>query len=238
MEIKKKNILNDAIYLLTKTAPCPYISGLFEKRIATDITYNSFIHDDLATNGFRRVENWMYKPVCDACNACKSYRVIIDQFKLSRSLKRIVKNLNYLDMKIVNNTPTDEHYKLFKKYQITRHAGGSMSNMIEDDFISMIEISSLETYMMEFRDKLKNIVGVILIDINKNNLSAVYSFFNPDYSKFGMGNFMIAKCLLYGKENNYKYLYLGYYIEEVSNMAYKIRFKPGQILKDNSWKNF
>jgi arginyl-tRNA--protein-N-Asp/Glu arginylyltransferase len=42
---------------------------------------------------------------------------------------------------------------------------------------------------------------------------------------------------MYGMENNYKYLYLGYYIKEVSSMAYKIRFKPGQILEDGSWNN-
>jgi arginyl-tRNA--protein-N-Asp/Glu arginylyltransferase len=42
---------------------------------------------------------------------------------------------------------------------------------------------------------------------------------------------------MYGKDKNYKYLYLGYYIEEVSSMAYKIRFKPGQMLEGDNWKN-
>ena len=237
MEIKTKNILECSIYLVTKNAPCPYIAGRFEKRIATDISYNSSIHDELAINGFRRVENWMYRPACDNCNACKSYRVIIDQFKLTKSLKRIVNNLINVNMKIVNNTATDEHFNLFKKYQSERHTGGSMSNMTEDDFISMIEISSVESYMMEFRDNFNNLLGVILMDIHKKTLSAVYSFFNPDYNKFGLGNLMITKCLIYGKNNQYKYLYLGYYIKEVSSMAYKLRFKPGQIFEGGKWKN-
>ena len=237
MEIKNKNVLDNSIYLLTQISPCPYVIGRFEKRIATDISYNKSIYNELAINGFRRVENWMYRPACDNCNACKSYRVIIDQFKLTKSLKRIVNNLVNVNMKIVNNTATDEHYKLFKKYQSERHTGGSMSNMTEDDFVSMIEISSVETYLMEFRNTFNKLLGVILVDINKKTLSAVYSFFNPDYNNFGLGNFMITKCLMFGKDNNYKYLYLGYYIEEVSSMAYKIRFKPGQILEGNKWKN-
>ena len=237
MKIKEKNILEDSIYLLTKTGPCPYISGFFEKRIVTDISYNHIIHEELAINGFRRVENWMYRPACDNCSACQSYRVIIKKFELTKSLKRVVKKLNYVDMKIVKNVSTDEHYKLFKKYQVGRHDGGSMSKMTEEDFISMIEISSIDTYLMEFRDSFKKLLGVILIDINKNTLSAVYSFYDTDYGKYGLGNFMITKCLLYGKDNDYKYLYLGYYIQKVSSMAYKIRFKPGQILKGNSWIN-
>ena len=65
----------------------------------------------------------------------------------------------------------------------------------------------------------------------------MYSFFEPKLSKFGLGNFMIIKCLLYGKKYKYKYLYLGYYISEISSMSYKIRFKPGQILENNEWKN-
>ena len=82
MEIKK-NILEQSIYMLTKAAPCPYISERVEKRIATDITFNNSIHDELAINGFRRVENWMYRPACDNCNSCKSYRVIINNFKFT-----------------------------------------------------------------------------------------------------------------------------------------------------------
>ena len=48
---------------------------------------------------------------------------------------------------------------------------------------------------------------------------------------------MISQCLIYGKKNNFKYLYLGYYISQITKMAYKIRFKPGQILDNNEWVN-
>ena len=89
---------------------------------------------------------------------------------------------------------------------------------------------------MEFRDASKNLVGVLLLDIDNVNLSAVYSFFEPKLSKLGMGNYMITQCLLFGKKNKNKYLYLGYYISEISSMSYKSRFKPGQILDGNDWQ--
>ena len=235
--IKTKNILEQSIYMLTKAAPCPYIEGRVEKRIATDISFNNSIFDELSLNGFRRVENWMYRPVCDHCNACVSYRVIIDQFSLTKSLRRIKNKFKDLTLTIANNIVTEEHYKLFKKYQNIRHKNGSMSKMSEDEFISMVEISSVDTYLMEFHDIDKKLVGVMLIDVQKNAISAVYSFFEPEYIKHGLGNFMIIKSLLYGKEKSFKYLYLGYYIREVSSMAYKIRFKPGQILKNSKWES-
>ena len=129
-------------------------------------------------------------------------------------------------------------FELFKKYQLERHTGGSMSDMDEDEFTSMIETSPIKTSLLEFRDKSKNLAGVVLLDIDKKNLSAVYSFFDPKFNKFGLGNYMIMQCFLYGKIKKYKYLYLGYYIEELSSMSYKSRFKPGQILKNNEWENF
>ncbi|MDC0094047.1 arginyltransferase [Alphaproteobacteria bacterium] len=237
IDIKPKSILEQPIYMLTKPTPCPYLDGRVEKRIATDITYNKDIYDELALNGFRRVENWMYRPVCDNCSACKSYRVIIDKFELTKSLKRINKKLSEISYKLVGNKATREHYDLFKKYQLKRHIGGSMADMDEDDFISMIETSPIQTFLMEFRDKINKLIGVILLDVNNNTLSAVYSFFEPNLKKNGLGNFMISQCLIYGKKNKYKYLYLGYYISQISSMSYKIRFQPGQILDNNEWEN-
>ncbi len=238
IDIKPKSVLEQPIYMLTKATSCPYLTGKVEKRIATDISNNKNIYEDLSINGFRRVENWMYRPVCDNCSACKSYRVDIQKFKITKSLKRVSKNFDNFSYKLVDNVSTKEHYELFKKYQLNRHAGGSMSDMDEDEFTSMIETSPIKTSLLEFRDNSKNLAGVVLLDIDKKNLSAVYSFFDPEFNKFGLGNYMIIQCLLFGRSKKYEYLYLGYYIEELSSMSYKSRFTPGQILKNNEWENF
>ena len=236
IDVKPKSVLEQPIYMLTKATPCPYLKGQVEKRIATDITLNNKVYNELASNGFRRVENWMYRPVCDNCSACKSYRVDIKNFELSRSLKRVDKNLREINYKMTRNTATTEHYNLFKKYQFERHSGGSMSGMDINEFMSMIQTSPIKTTLMEFRDTSKKLMGVILLDIDDFNLSAVYSFFEPKLSKLGMGNYMISQCLIFGKKHKYKYLYLGYYIGEISSMSYKSRFKPGQILNGNEWQ--
>lgn len=237
IDIKPKNILEQPIYLLTKATPCPYLKGRVEKRIATDLSHSNKIYNELAINGFRRVENWMYRPICDNCSSCKSYRVEIKKFKLTKSLKRVNKNLNFLNYKIIQNSVTLEHYQLFKKYQLNRHSGGSMSEMDEDEFTSMVETSPIKTSLMEFRDNNKKLMGAVLLDEGDKDLSAVYSFFDPSLDKLGLGNYMIIQCILFGQKRNYKYLYLGYYIKEITSMSYKKRFKPGQILENNEWQS-
>jgi len=210
IDIKPKNILEQPIYLLTKATPCPYLKGRVEKRIATDLSHNNEIYNELAINGFRRVENWMYRPICDNCSSCKSYRVEIKNFKLTKSLKRVNKKLSFLNYKIIQNSVTLEHYQLFKKYQLNRHSGGSMSEMDEDEFTSMVETSPIKTSLMEFRDNNKKLMGAVLLDVGDKDLSAVYSFFDPSLDKLGLGNYMIIQCILFGQQRNYKYLYLGY----------------------------
>ena len=50
IDIKPKSVLEQPIYMLTKATPCPYLEGKVEKRIATDITHNVDIQDELALN--------------------------------------------------------------------------------------------------------------------------------------------------------------------------------------------
>jgi arginine-tRNA-protein transferase len=109
--------------------------------------------------------------------------------------------------------------------------------MDEDEFTSMVETSPIKTSLMEFRDNNKKLMGAVLLDEGDKDLSAVYSFFDPSLDKLGLGNYMIIQCILFGQKRNYKYLYLGYYIKEISSMSYKKRFKPGQILENNEWQS-
>ena len=77
---------------MTKETKCPYLNSKSEKRLVTDLNNNPFLFDELSLSGFRRIENWMYRPSCSHCNECKSYRVNINQFSLTKSFKRIKKN--------------------------------------------------------------------------------------------------------------------------------------------------
>ena len=117
IDINPKSALEQPIYMLTKATSCPYLIGKVEKRIATDISYNKKIYEELSFNGFRRVENWMYRPVCDNCSACKSYRVDIQKFQITKSLKRVSRNFKNFSYKLAKNISNKDHFELFKKYQ-------------------------------------------------------------------------------------------------------------------------
>ena len=74
---------------VTRSQKCAYLLDQTEQRLATDISEHPDTHDRLAETGFRRVENWVYKPACPSCNACQPIRVKAEQFKPSRNIARI-----------------------------------------------------------------------------------------------------------------------------------------------------
>ena len=223
---------------LSMRSDCPYISGRTEQRVAVDISENPALHDELARAGFRRVENWVYKPVCPQCKACLPWRVDAARFTPGRNLSRIRKANADLKRSIVPIRPTNEQYQLFLSYIRGRHGDGQMANMGRDDFITMIENSPIESFLVNYRDEDGRLVGCVLTDVQDDGLSAVYSFFDPAESARSLGTYMILDLLDFTVSRGSPWLYLGYYVSGSQKMMYKSRFQPAEVYVDGGWKPY
>ena len=223
---------------LSMRSECPYIDGRTEQRVAVDISENPALHDELARAGFRRVENWVYKPVCPGCNACLPWRVDSHAFKPGRNLKRIARTNMDLTREITSIRPNREQYALFQSYIRQRHSDGQMANMGRDDFISMVENSPIETFIANYRDADGRLVGCVLTDVQEDGLSAVYSFFDPEQEVRSLGTYMILDLLDYSRKSGLRWLYLGYYVAGSQKMMYKARFRPAEVFTGGSWQAY
>ena len=223
---------------LSMRSECPYIDGRTEQRVAVDISENPALHDELARAGFRRVENWVYKPVCPGCNACLPWRVDSHAFKPGRNLKRIARTNMDLTREITSIRPNREQYALFQSYIRQRHSDGQMANMGRDDFISMVENSPIETFIANYRDADGRLVGCVLTDVQEDGLSAVYSFFDPAQKARSLGTYMILDLLDYSRKSGLRWLYLGYYVAGSQKMMYKARFRPAEVFTGGSWQAY
>ena len=223
---------------LSMRSECPYMDGRTEQRVAVDISQNPALYDRMALAGFRRVENWVYKPACPGCNACIPWRVDTINFKMGRNLSRIWRVNDDLARHIAPISPTAEHYNLFRRYVGTRHGDGQMASMNHDEFISMIENSPIESVLIDYRTADGRLIGTVLTDVQNDGLSAVYSFFDPDESKRSLGTYMIMDMIDFAKELGLAWLYLGYYVEDSSKMYYKARFQPASVFIDGQWQTY
>jgi len=220
---------------ITRSHECAYLQNREEQRLAADISEVPQLHDQLAESGFRRVENWVYKPVCIDCNSCIPIRVDAQNFVLSKSLKRISRKNNHLQMSFDNKDADEEAFNLFKTYLKSRHNDGQMATMSQFDFHSMIHNSPIDTFLIKYRDEDNDLVACLLMDNQRDGLSAVYSFFDPRLEQQSLGTFLIIDAIKLTKSYLKKWLYLGYLVKNSQKMAYKARFKPYELYVDGHW---
>lgn len=224
-------------FFSTAPLPCPYMPGRTERRVVTELVGRdaNALHDQLSMAGFRRSHGICYVPACPSCDACVAVRVVVDEFKPSKSLKRILKRNHDLSAEILEPIATHEQFSLFTDYQKTRHNGGDMGKMDFLDYQALIEDTPVNTVVIEFRFKSGTLAGVCLADRLSDGLSAVYSFFDDAETERSIGTFMILWMIdeAYGQELSY--MYLGFWIDGCSNMEYKSRFKPLERVTPDGW---
>ncbi|WDE09473.1 arginyltransferase [Thalassomonas haliotis] len=220
---------------ITKTFPCNYLPEEQERLlIAVDDRFqNNDSYTWLMTQGFRRSGNQIYRPHCPSCNACQSIRVLVDSFSPSRSQKRLLKRSSHFVLK-KSTELKDDYYPLYEKYINTVHADGAMYPASYQQFKNFLACKISEQLFIETWDKEK-LISVAVTDKLENALSAVYTFYHPDYRKSALGILSILNQIRICAEIKLPYLYLGYQIDNCQKMNYKDRYFPYEKLTENNW---
>src|SRR5690606_35250582 len=161
-------------FMGTRALPCPYIAGRTERKVVTDLaTPNAAdLYETLSRAGFRRSHSLAYRPACPGCSACVPVRIAAENLIWNRTFRRIVNRNADLSAQDMTAHATMEQYRLFARYQRSRHAGGEMSSMGFRDYRAMVEDSPIDTRIIEFRDRSEQLVAVMLADRQADALSA------------------------------------------------------------------
>ncbi|MEZ9596891.1 arginyltransferase [Shewanella sp. 10N.261.52.F9] len=218
----------------TKTFPCSYLDDQQEQLMVLQedvIDVNLF--EQLLALGFRRSGSMIYKPQCPQCSACLPIRLSIDDFSLSKRQKRTMKNNQDLSWKIVEHK-TEQQYALYERYVNTRHHDGSMFPATPEQYDSFATATWMQPLFIELRLS-DELIGVAITDVLPHSLSAIYSYFAPEYDKRSLGSLLILLQTQIAKMMKKQFLYLGYQIDESRKMNYKRDYRPHQILTQSGW---
>jgi len=200
-------------------------------------------HDTLTQGGFRRSQTIAYRPACEGCAACVSARLPVAAYSLSRSERRVLARGAGWVRHIVEAEATREQFDLLRLYLASRHAGGGMAEMTWDDYVAMVEDTTVRTHLVEYRAPSENggpgaLCACALVDTLADGLSLVYSFFDPAFARQSPGSFMILDHLNQASAQKLPHLYLGYWVRGARKMDYKARFSPLEILDPAGWRPF
>ncbi len=235
--MRHQPLFDTRFFFSTAPLPCPYLPERMERRVVTELIGRDAVelHEQLSLAGFRRSHGIAYVPACTGCDACKAVRVLAKRFRPTRSHRRVWKRNTDITAETRGALATHEQFQLFSAYQRGRHGDGDMSKMDFFDYQGLVEDTSVETQLIEFRDGGGALVGACLTDRMANGLSAVYSFFDPSQEGRSLGTFMILWLIYEAKRSGLDFAYLGFWIPDCGKMAYKIRFQPMEIRTNKGW---
>ena len=199
------------------------------------------LNNALSKQGFRRSQNVLYRPSCADCSSCFSARIRVDDFKPSKSQRRVLKKNAGLKRNAMSPWATEDQFTLFRRYLEHRHADGGMADMDIFEFAAMVEETPIKSRVIEYTydpepdAQSRDLAAVCLTDVFDDGLSMVYSFFAPELTKNSPGTYIILDHIEIARAAGLPYVYLGYWVPGSPKMAYKAGFNALEVYQGGEW---
>lgn len=237
MSSPKQNIRQQKIgFYITAEHECSYLPEKSARTLFADPDFpmDINVYTALARQGFRRSGKHIYKPKCHQCNACIAIRLPVSKFFRNRNQKRNWarnKDLQVIQLPAQFN---DEYFDLYARYLAAKHPDGGMNNPDPENFTDFLISEWATTIFYEFREAGK-LLSVAVVDEMLDGLSAVYTFYDPDYDSRSLGRYAVLTEIEAARSRGLEWLYLGYWIADCRKMQYKDEYQPLEYLYNDIW---
>jgi arginine-tRNA-protein transferase len=189
----------------------------------------SEIDNDLK-KGWALLSSVNMRPNCQSCTACKPYRLKVNEFKLSKSFKRVLKKCKDIKVVVKDIKYYDECFDLYFKHSSWRSETRNWDEKYPDRHHFLINFVNGPKCLKQIHFYLNNkLVCVNYLVVTKTTCYSMYTYYDPDYLEYSLGTFAILNGIQHCKDLNFKHLYMGFYIEGCQSLNYKDRFQPSEI---------
>ncbi len=231
----KIRLMNTPLHECTAEEKCSYLDDR-QQTTQYKIIDNCSIDycADLIEKGWRRFGHMFFRPVCEGCQACESFKIDVKNYDFSKSERRILRKNE--DLKIIIQHPqvSTEHLNLFEKYHLHMKNKRDWSHQTVTPrhyYMSFVhgygEFGYEVLYYLDDR-----LIAVDLIDILPEGISSIYFYYDPDFSNRSLGTYSMLQQIQMAQEADLNWIYMGYYVQGCQSLEYKSRYKPYYVLQD------
>ncbi len=194
--------------------------------------------DDQLAKGQRRSGPYLYYINCVACRACEPTRVLVDQFKWTRSLRRVeTRGDKKINWQIGTARVEPSRVELYNLHRDERQLGERDEAATDHDYRDFLVETCCQTKEVRYFDG-DHLIGITIVDVGIESLSAVYTYFDPQYEPWSIGTYAVLKLLRIAESVKMRYVYLGLFVADNPHLRYKSRFVPQERLIDGNWSRF
>lgn len=212
---------------------CSYLPGRQVRMHYKYVTHsNRDFNSAVIERGWRRFGNYYFYPICKGCNECKSLRINVGAFKPSKSQRKAIKRNQNTRVVIQKPTVSKIHIDLYNKYHSwkAQKDGWQSKKITPQEYYENFGDGAYDFGKEVLYFVGDRLVGVDLIDIVNDGISAIYFFYDPDFAHLSLGTYSLLKQVEFAKILDKQWIYLGYWVDGCKAFAYKTNFQPQEIL--------
>ena len=193
--------------------------------------------DRMLAEGNRRTGRYLYQTKCPTCQECEPIRIPVSEFVPTRSQRRVWNRGQHITVQLEPPKVDHRRVELFNAHRNQRGMNQSASAFGESEYVEFLTDTCCDTVALDYYVDGK-LIAVAIMDRGSSAWSAVYTFFDPEFSHLSPGTFSILKQIDVCRELNIQWLYLGYFIENCVHMRYKENYRPHERLINGEWQAF
>lgn len=190
--------------------------------------------DWLFEHGYRRFGPDYFRPTCATCDQCISTRILVSEFKPSRSQRRARNRSAQLRIMVGPPAIDQARLDLYHKWHAEREAARewSPSAVTFEDYFHQFAFPHPSGRELSYYDDSAGgkLVGIGICDETPMAWSAAYCFYDPDYARFSIGTANVLALIDIAQSQGKPYMYLGYRVDACASLRYKAAFHPQEML--------
>ncbi|MBX3184433.1 MAG: arginyltransferase [Polyangiaceae bacterium] len=215
---------------------CPYLPNKLARmpmRLPTRSLRRAEFNQRLE-EGDRRQGLLLYRPSCPSCHACIPLRISLAEYQLTRGQRRVQRRgERELRVELGPLMADERRVELYNTHKSQRGLE-THGPSTEDDYREFLVHTCAESFEIRTYHQ-EHLVGVAITDRGTDALSAVYTYFDPAFSRYSLGVYSILTQLALCERWHLDYLYLGLYVSGCAAMRYKATYLPHERLLEGRW---
>lgn len=214
---------------------CSYLpaqQASLDVRVALDVSADEL--GQMLARGWRRFGATYFRPACAVCSACVPTRIPVAAFRASRGQRRAVRQSMGLTYDVQVPQVDAERLDLYARWHREREQARdwAASGMDARQYAMEFAFPHPSVREVTFRDPAADnrLVGLGIIDVVPDALSAVYFFWDPEHAPPSLGTAHVVRLIDLAATQGLSSVYLGYKVDACPSLAYKARFQPQEHL--------